>query len=279
MHGSSGCAVKCVCTGPCRALTPAHHAVAASAFVREGTANGYSRGVLHACPLRARATTGAPAVPQCARTFHGTCTDTRKVTTDSHAPTSAARVRAQRGGTANHTEYPRALGHCRRLLPACSQARAARARARQCDGACGRTQECSRTPTGRRGSGARTQAYGAASRARRAHRAVSCFSSDSAAGIVPSSAFEAKFLRRAWFVPLCTEMRMHRSVIRTHTSTARGGRIGSSSERVLDTGTRGGCSVTVRAGARRGAYGHQRAGALARTRTARHRARGGRTEQ
>ncbi len=38
-------------------------------------------------------------------------------------------------GTANHTEYPTALGHCRRLLPA-------RVRARQCDGACRRTQGC-----------------------------------------------------------------------------------------------------------------------------------------
>jgi hypothetical protein len=80
-------------------------------------------------------------------------------------------------------------------------------------------------------------------RARRAHRKLNSLSSDSAAGIVPSSAFEAKDLRRAWFVPLCTEMRMHRSVPRTHTSTARGGRIGSASERVLDTGTRGGCST------------------------------------
>jgi hypothetical protein len=65
-------------------------------------------------------------------------------------------------------------------------------------------------------------------------------SADSAAGIVPSSEFDSKFLRRAWFVPLCSEMPMHRSVLRTHTSTARVGRIGSSSERVLDTGTRGG---------------------------------------
>jgi hypothetical protein len=36
-------------------------------------------------------------------------------------------------------------------------------------------------------------------------------------------------------------MRIHRSVPRTHTSTSRVGRIGSSSERVLDTGARGGC--------------------------------------
>ncbi len=53
-------------------------------------------GVLHARPLRARATKNTPAVPQCARTFHGMCTDTREVTSDSHAPTRAARVRARR---------------------------------------------------------------------------------------------------------------------------------------------------------------------------------------
>ncbi len=95
MHGSSRCARKCLCTGPCRALTPAQHAVA-GVFVREGTGHGYSKGVLHACPLRARATTGAPAVPQCAHTVYGTCTHTRKVPSDSHAPTRAARVRARR---------------------------------------------------------------------------------------------------------------------------------------------------------------------------------------
>ncbi len=53
-------------------------------------------GVLHACPLRARATKGTPAVPQCAHTFHGTCTDTRKVTSASHARARAARARARR---------------------------------------------------------------------------------------------------------------------------------------------------------------------------------------
>jgi hypothetical protein len=135
---------------------------------------------------------------------------------------------SQRG----RTEYEHARGYCeryrvphgagplRRLLPAYSRPRAARARARQCDGACRRTQGCLWTPTGR---GARTQAHGAASRAGRAHRAVSCLSSDSAAGIVPSSELLRKFLRRAWFVPLCSEMLMHRSVPRTHTSTNRGG--------------------------------------------------------
>jgi hypothetical protein len=92
-----------------------------------------------------------------------------------------------RWGTANDTEYPTALGHCGGLLRAYSRPRAARARAWQCDGACGRVQGCSRTPTVR---GARTQAHGAASRARRAHRTLSKLSADSAAGIVPSSEFE-----------------------------------------------------------------------------------------
>jgi hypothetical protein len=59
-------------------------------------------------------------------------------------------------------------------------------------------------------------------RARRAHRRLSLSSADSAAGIVPSSEFEAKSLQSAWFVPLCSEMLMHRSVPRTHTSTACG---------------------------------------------------------
>ncbi len=40
-----------------------------------------------------------------------------------------------RGGTANHTEYPTAPDRCRGRLPAYSRPRAARARARQCDGA------------------------------------------------------------------------------------------------------------------------------------------------
>jgi hypothetical protein len=66
-----------------------------------------TRGVLHARPLRARATEGTPAVPQCAHTFHGTCTGTRKLTIDSHAPTRAARVRARRRkgelGRCSHT--------------------------------------------------------------------------------------------------------------------------------------------------------------------------------
>ncbi len=53
-------------------------------------------GALHVRPLRARPTKGAPAGPQCAHTFHGTCTDTRKLTSDSHARTRAARVRARR---------------------------------------------------------------------------------------------------------------------------------------------------------------------------------------
>ncbi len=52
--------------------------------------------MLHACPLLARAIKGTPGVPQCAHTFHSTCTDTRKVTSDSHAPTRAATVRARR---------------------------------------------------------------------------------------------------------------------------------------------------------------------------------------
>jgi hypothetical protein len=87
----------------------------------------------------------------------------------------------------------------------------ARARARR--GAYG-------TPTGR---GARTPAHGAASRTNRAHSKLSKLSADSAAGIVPLSVFDSKDLRRAWFVPLCSEMLMRRSVPRTHTSTARGG--------------------------------------------------------
>jgi hypothetical protein len=41
-------------------------------------------------------TKATPAVPQCAHTLNGTCAHTRKVTTDSHAPTRAARVRARR---------------------------------------------------------------------------------------------------------------------------------------------------------------------------------------
>jgi hypothetical protein len=76
-------------------------------------------------------------------------------------------------------------------------------------------------------AGARTPAHGRGiARGRRAHRTLSKLSADSAAGIVPSSEFEEKDLRRAWFVPLCSGMRMHRSVPRTHASTARGGRMG-----------------------------------------------------
>jgi hypothetical protein len=52
-------------------------------------------GVLSACRLRARATKGTPAVPQCVHTLNGTCTHTRKVASDSHARTRAARVRAR----------------------------------------------------------------------------------------------------------------------------------------------------------------------------------------
>jgi hypothetical protein len=101
--------------------------------------------------------------------------------------------------------------------------RAARARARLCDGTYEHTQGCLRTPTGR---GGRTQAHSAASRAGRAHRRVSKLNADSAAGIVPSSEFNSKSLPRACFVPLCSEMLMQRSVPRTHTSPARGGRMG-----------------------------------------------------
>jgi hypothetical protein len=53
-----------------------------------------------------------------------------------------AQSTSTRGGTANDTEYSTALRHCRGLLPAYSRPRAARVRARQCDGACGRTQGC-----------------------------------------------------------------------------------------------------------------------------------------
>ncbi len=143
-----------------------------------------------------------------------------------------------REGYCERYRVPHGAGPLRGRLPACSRPRAARARARQCDGACGRTQGRVRTPTGR---SARSQAHGAASHAGQAHKKLNSLSSDSAAGIVPSSEFEKKDLRRAWFAPLCTEMRTHRSVPRTHTSTARVGRNGSSSERVLDTGARGGC--------------------------------------
>ena len=144
--------------------------------------------------------------------------------------TADAQSTSTRGGTANDTEYPTALGHC--------------------GGGCQRTH--SRVRRGHaHGSatvraGARRSAYGhqragARTHARRAHRKLSCLSSDSAAGIVPSSELEPKSLRHAWFVPLCSEMLMHRSVPRTHTDTARVGRIGSSSESVLHTGTRGVC--------------------------------------
>ncbi len=149
-----------------------------------------------------------------------------------------AQSTSTRGGTANDTEYPTALRHCRGLLPAYSRPRAARARARQCDGACGRAQRCLRTPTGRCSHAAARRGI---ARAGRAHRTLSKLSADSAAGIVPSSEFELKDLRRARFVPLCSEMLMHRSVPRTHTSTAARWPRGSSSERVLDMGTRGGC--------------------------------------
>ncbi len=152
--------------------------------------------------------------------------------------TGTHRARARKGVLRTVPSTPRRCATAG-VLPEYSRPRAARVRARQCDGACGRTQGRSPTPAHR---SARTQAHGTASRARRAHRAVSCLSSDSESGTVPSSEFEAKSLRRAWFVPLCSEMRTHRSVPRTHTSTARGGRIGSSSERVLDTGTRGGAA-------------------------------------
>ncbi len=134
-----------------------------------------------------------------------------------------------RWGTANDTEYPTALGHCGGLLPAYARPRAARARARRCNGACRRTQGCLRTQTGRRGSGAagaRTQTHGVGLRAGRAHRDCSKLRADSESGIVPFSSLEEKSLRLAWFVPLCSEMLMHRSVPRTHTSTARGGRMG-----------------------------------------------------
>ncbi len=84
----------------------------------------------------------------------------------------------------------------------------------------------------------------------RTHRKLSKLSADSAAGIVPSSEFESKDLRLAWFVPLCSEMLMHRSVPRTHTGTARGGRMGlrprGYSTRVLE-GVLHACPLRARA--------------------------------
>jgi hypothetical protein len=201
-------------------------------------------------------------VPQCAHTFHGTCTDTRKVTSDSHAPTRAARVRAQpwkgplRGarthGLATRTERIRTyhgthgtaapIGfyhfsqRARRVLGGDSRANGDRVRSgvvpargapapriRYSKGSRRMVLGARRGAYGHQRAGARKQAHGAASRARRAHRKPSLSSADSAAGTVPSSEFEPKDLRRAWFVPLCSEMLMHRSVPRTHTSTARGG--------------------------------------------------------
>jgi hypothetical protein len=130
MHGSSRWAVKCVCTGRCRALTPAQHAAAAWVFVREGTANGYSRG----CCTRALFVPGrreAPAVPQCAHTFHSTCTDTRTVVTHTHGLPHCFFLTTRRvlggysRGTHGHaleqsaqgsgsTEYQQARGYCKR---------------------------------------------------------------------------------------------------------------------------------------------------------------------
>jgi hypothetical protein len=75
-------------------------------------------------------------------------------------------------------------------------------------------------------AGARMQAHGVGLRAGRAHKDCSKLRADSVSGIVPSSELLRKDLRRAWFVPLCSEMLMHRSVPRSHTSTARGGRMG-----------------------------------------------------
>jgi hypothetical protein len=148
-----------------------------------------------------------------------------------------AQSKSTRGGTANDTEYPTALGHCgggcqrthghvRRGWYAHGSA-TVRARARR--GAYGHKRAGALAPT-------RTARHRAT---RRAHRRLSSLSADSAAGIVPLSEFDSKDLRRAWFVPLCSEMRMHRSVPRTYTSTAPGCRMG---ERVLDTDTRGGAA-------------------------------------
>jgi hypothetical protein len=112
----------------------------------------------------------------------------------------------------------------RGLLPAYSRPRAARARARQCDGACGRMQWCSRTPTGGRShAGAqRGMAHGAgaqdAQQVERRQRG-----GDRAVQRVRVERPATCMVRPE---PLCSEMLMHRSVPRTPTSTARGGRMG-----------------------------------------------------
>ena len=48
-HGSSRCAVKCSCTGSCRALTPAQHAVAALGLRPRGSWTRALEGVLSVC--------------------------------------------------------------------------------------------------------------------------------------------------------------------------------------------------------------------------------------
>ncbi len=194
--------MKCLCTGPCHALTPAHHAVA-----RMGPRpRGYWTWVLKGGGAR---THGLTKHTERVRTYHGTHGTVapigyypvshrarRVLGGDSRAYGNRVRcgvVRARaapgasdtvlerqsepwsvlltthtvlgghsrgthgaveravrgtrhgnaqsksaRGGTANDTEYPTALGHYRGLLLAYSRPRAARACARQCDGACGR---------------------------------------------------------------------------------------------------------------------------------------------
>jgi len=160
---------------------PAQHAVAAWVFVREGTAHGYSRG----CCTRALFVPGRRKALQPRRSAH-----TPSIGVLRTIPSTPRRWATARGCC------QRTRGHVRR---GDAHGRATvRADAR-------------RGAHGHQGAGARTHARGAALRAWRAHRKLSKLSADSAAGIVPSSEFEAKDLRRAWFVPLCREMRMHRS--------------------------------------------------------------------
>jgi hypothetical protein len=133
------------------------------------------------------------------------------------------------------TEYEHAMGYCERYrvrhgaapLPrGCCQRTQAHVRRGHAHGSATVRARIRRGAYGHQRAGARTHAQAAASRARRAHRKLNKLSADSAAGIVPSSEFELKYLQRAWFVPLCSEMLMHRSVPRTHTSTARASRMG-----------------------------------------------------
>jgi hypothetical protein len=133
------------------------------------------------------------------------------------------------------TEHEHARGYCQRyrvphgaapLQGGCCQRTRGHVRRGHAHGSATVRAGARRGAYGHQRAGGRTQAHGAASRAGRAHRKLSSLSADSAAGIVPSSELLRKALRRAWFVPLCSEMRMHRSVPRTHIRTARGGRMG-----------------------------------------------------